>query len=287
MVSVGVRADTRRLFQGGPHLAPMRVFITGGASGLGRALAERYAREGARVCIADVHEKRMEETLAALGPNAHAIRCDVTKDEDLPRAAAWCEANWGGVDLVYNNAGVAAGGPIDEGTMDDWRWITEINLLGVVRGCRAFVPILKRQKSGHIVNTASMAGLINPPTMSMYNVTKAGVIALSETLRYELAPHHIDVSVVCPAFFRTNLLDNFRGTNEDVNRTTRRLVGKAKLSAEEIAGIVHRGVERREFLILTHPDGKQAWYAKRFLPSKMFTRIVVKKARRVLSKRRE
>lgn len=263
----------------------LRVFITGGASGLGRALAESYAREGARVCIGDVHEKRMEETLAALGPSAHAIRCDVTKDDDLSRAAAWCEAEWGGVDLVFNNAGVAAGGPIDEGTMDDWRWITEINLLGVVRGCRAFAPILKRQKSGHVVNTASMAGLINPPTMSMYNVTKAGVVSLSETLRYELAPHGVKVSVVCPAFFRTNLLDNFRGTNEDVHRTTRRLVGKAKLGADEIAALVRRGVARGDFLILTHADGKQAWYAKRFLPSAMFARIVVKRARRVLAKR--
>lgn len=264
-----------------------RVFITGGASGLGRALAQRYADAGARVCIADVNEKRLEEALAALGPGHHALRCDVTKDEDLPRAAAWCEETWGGVDVVYNNAGVAAGGPIDETTMDDWRWIVEINLLGVVRGCRAFAPILKRQRSGHLVNTASMAGLINPPSMAAYNVTKAGVVSLSETLRYELAPHDVNVSVVCPAFFRTNLLDSFRGSNEDVNRTTRRLVGKAKLSAEEIAALVHRGVERRDFLILTHADGKQAYYAKRFLPSGLFTRIVVSKARKVLAKRPE
>lgn len=264
-----------------------RVFITGGASGLGRALAERYAREGARVCVADVHEKRIEETLGALGPNAQAIRCDVTKDDDLVRAARWCDDTWGGVDLVFNNAGVAAGGPIDETTMDDWRWITDINLLGVVRGCRAFVPILKRQRSGHVVNTASMAGLINPPTMSAYNVTKAGVVALSETLRYELAPHGVKVSVVCPAFFRTNLLDNFRGSNEDVNRTTRRLVGKAKLSADDIAAIVHKGVMKGEFLILTHADGKQAYYAKRLMPSGLFTKIVVGKAKKVLAKRPE
>lgn len=267
-------------------MEPRRVFITGGASGLGRALAERYAKDGAQVCIADVHEKRLEETLAALGPGHHALRVDVTKDEDLERAARWCDATWGGVDLVFNNAGVAAGGPIDELPMDDWRWIVDVNLLGVVRGCRAFVPLLKRQGSGRIVNTASMAGLINPPTMAAYNATKAAVVSVSETLRYELAPFGVGVSVVCPAFFRTNLLDNFRGSNEDVNRTTARLVGKAKLGAEEIATIVHRGVAKGEFLILTHKDGKQAYWAKRVLPSGVFANIVVKRAKRVLSKRK-
>ena len=120
----------------------LRVFITGGASGPGRGIAERYAREGARVCIGDIHEKRIEETLVALGPNAHALRCDVTKEEDLVAAALWCEETWGGVDIVVNNAGVAASGPIEATSIADWEWIVDINLLGVVRGCRAFVPML-------------------------------------------------------------------------------------------------------------------------------------------------
>lgn len=268
----------------------MRVFITGGASGLGRALAESYAREGAKVLIGDVHEARLEETrsaLKALGADAHALRCDVTKDEDLVAAADWCAANWGGVDHVYNNAGVSAGGAIDAQSMKDWEWILNINLLGVARGCRAFVPLLKKQRSGHIVNTASMAGLTHPPHMAAYNATKAGVVSISETLRTELAEHNIGVSVVCPSFIRTNLLENFRSATPDVERTTKRLLTKAKQTPDEVAGIVRAGVARGDFLILTDKDGRQAYYAKRLMPGSLFARIVEKRAKRVMAQRPE
>ena len=263
----------------------LRVFITGGASGLGRALAERYAKDGARVLIGDIHQGRMDETVRALGANAAAIRCDVTKEEDLVAAARWCEEHWGGVDRVYNNAGVSAGGSIDQQSMADWAWIVDINLLGVARGCKAFVPLLKRQKGGRIVNTASMAGLTHPPHMAAYNATKAAVVSISETLRTELAENDVGVSVVCPSFIRTNLLENFRGANEDVHRTTKRLLTRAKLSAEEVAAIVHREVEKGTFLILTDKDGKQAYYAKTLLPGSLFARIVEKRAKRVMAKR--
>ncbi|HVM46130.1 MAG TPA: SDR family oxidoreductase [Candidatus Thermoplasmatota archaeon] len=263
----------------------LRVFITGGASGLGRALAERYARDGARVLIGDIHEGRMDETVKALGANAASIRCDVTKEEDLLAAARWCDEHWGGVDRVFNNAGVSQGGGIDVTPMADWEWIVDINLLGVARGCKAFVPILKRQRSGRIVNTASMAGLTHPPHMAAYNATKAAVVSISETLRTELAEHGIGVSVVCPSFIRTNLLESFRGATPDVQRTTKRLLTRAKLSAEEVAQIVHRGVERGDFLILTDKDGTQAYFAKRLMPGAMFARIVEKRARRVMARR--
>lgn len=263
----------------------MRVFITGGASGLGRALAQRYVKDGARVLIGDVNEKRLEETAAALGPSVSTIRCDVTKEEDLVAAAAWCEREWGGVDRVYNNAGVSAGGSIDAQTIADWEWIVDINLLGVARGCKAFVPLLKKQKSGRIVNTASMAGLTHPPHMAAYNATKAAVVSISETLRTELAEHNIGVSVVCPSFIRTNLIENFRGATPDVQRTTTRLLTKAKQSAEEVAEIVHREVEKGTFLILTDPDGKQAYYAKRLMPGAWFASIVEKRAKKVMAQR--
>src|SRR5262249_49239016 len=140
-----------------------RVFITGGASGLGRAMAEHWAGRGARVCIADVHEARGAETLAALkarAADADFVRCDVTRDEDLRAARERVVERWGGVDVVVNNAGVALAGGIDQITLDDWRWIVDINLLGVVRGCREFTPVFKKQQSGHFVNVASMAGLL-------------------------------------------------------------------------------------------------------------------------------
>ncbi|HUR69806.1 MAG TPA: SDR family oxidoreductase [Candidatus Thermoplasmatota archaeon] len=268
----------------------LRVFITGGASGLGRAFAQRYAKDGARLLLGDIHAARMDETveaLRALGAEADAISCDVRKEADLVAAARWCEERWGGVDRVFNNAGVSAGGSIDAQSISDWEWIVDINLLGVARGCKAFVPLLKRQRSGRIVNTASMAGLTHPPQMAAYNATKAAVVSISETMRTELAEHGIGVSVVCPSFVRTNLLDNFRGATPDVQRTTTRLLTKAKQTPDEVASLVHRGVERGEFLILTDRGSRQAYLAKRWLPGSVFAGIVEKRAKRAMEQRPE
>jgi NAD(P)-dependent dehydrogenase (short-subunit alcohol dehydrogenase family) len=267
-----------------------RIFITGGASGLGRALAERYARDGWRVCIGDIHEPRAAETLAALrsagGPEAQFLRCDVTREEDFAAAAAWLDQHWGGVDVVVNNAGVAASGGIDENSMSDWAWIVDINLLGVVRGCQAFTPLFRRQGGGHFVNVASMAGLIHPPLMSAYCATKAAVVALSETLRLELAPDHIAVSVVCPAFFRTNLAEGQRAGNAQLGEVTRKLVEKARLGATEIADRVFAGVQRRELHILTHPDAKLFWIVKRLMPSQLYVWVMQRATRGILKRRR-
>jgi NAD(P)-dependent dehydrogenase (short-subunit alcohol dehydrogenase family) len=262
-----------------------RIFITGGASGLGRALGERYARAGWRVCIGDVNETRAQEALPNLGPDAHFIRCDVTREEDLVAAASWLEKNWGGVDVVVNNAGVAVSGNIDESSIADWQWIVDINLLGVVRGCRAFVPMLRRQHGGHIVNIASMAGLVHPPQMSAYCATKAGVVALSETIQQELIDDHVGVSVVCPAFFRTNLTETMRAANPHVAKLTERLVGKARHGADEIADLVYQGVERGDFHILTHKEGKVAWMMKRLLPYAVYQRVIAASTKRMMRPR--
>jgi NAD(P)-dependent dehydrogenase (short-subunit alcohol dehydrogenase family) len=253
-----------------------RIFITGGASGLGRALAERYARAGWRVCIGDIHLDRGAETvaqLAALHADAHFLRCDVTHAADLVAAATWLEQNWGGVDVVVNNAGVAVSGGIDEVPLADWQWIVDINLLGVVRGCQAFTPMFRRQGSGRFVNVSSMAGLVSPPLSSAYCATKAAVVALSESLRVELAADRIGVSVVCPAFFRTNLTESMRAGSAGVAKLTRHLVEKAKHGADEIADLVYRGVERGDFYVLTHSEGRYAWWLKRFLPTNLYLRV--------------
>jgi NAD(P)-dependent dehydrogenase (short-subunit alcohol dehydrogenase family) len=246
-----------------------RIFITGGASGLGRALAERYARAGFCVCIGDIHDTRGAETLAALqelGVPAHYLRCDVTRDADLSAAANWLERSWGGVDIVVNNAGVALCGTIDEVSLSDWQWAVDINLLGVVRGCKAFAPLFRRQGGGRFVNISSVAGLLHPPVMSAYCATKAAVVALSESLRLELARDRIGVSVVCPAFFRTNLTETMRAGNPEAARLTRRLVDKARRGAPEIAELVFAGVQRGDFHILTHFDSKIGWLVKRLTP---------------------
>ena len=262
-----------------------RIFITGGASGLGRALAERYARAGWRVCIGDIHEARGAETVAALGPDAQFVHCDVTRDEDLTAAAAWLERHWGGVDIVVNNAGVAIGGTIDEISLDDWKWIVDINLLGVVRGAKAFTPLLRRQRSGRIVNVASMAGLIHPPIMTAYCATKAAVVAISESLKLELAPDGVDVSVVCPGFFRTNLTETMRSGSADAERVTRRLVERAKLGAPEIADRVFRSLARGDFYVLTHPDGRVAWMVKRLVAAPVYFAFMQRMTKQMMSRR--
>jgi NAD(P)-dependent dehydrogenase (short-subunit alcohol dehydrogenase family) len=255
-----------------------RVFITGAASGLGRALAERYARAGARVCLADIDDARGAKALAQLqagGATAHFLHCDVTSEADFEAAAEWLCANWGGVDIVVNNAGVAQIGAIDATPLADWRWIVDINLLGVVRGCRVFAPLLRAQGGGTIVNIASMAGLVHLPNAAAYNATKAAVIALSETLQLELE-RDIKVSVVCPAFFRTDLAKTMRASNADSERIARRLVERARFGADEIAKAVVEGVKRGDTHILTHPEGRAAWKLKRFLPYGLYLRLLRK-----------
>ncbi len=262
-----------------------RIFLTGGASGLGRALAERYGRAGYRVLIGDIHEQRGAETVAALvgnGVEAHFVRCDVRDDAALEAAARWTDERWGGVDIVVNNAGVAVGGALTETSLDDWRWIIDINLMGVVRGCKAFVPRLR--PGGRIVNIASMAGLVHPPLMSAYNATKAAVVALSETLDVELADKGIGVSVVCPAFFKTNLTETMRSGSAEVAAMTRGLVDGSSRPADEIAELVFEGVKRGDFHILTHTDGKVGWLAKRALPHTLYRRLIERGAKRMMER---
>ena len=176
----------------------LRIFITGGASGLGLALAHRFADNGDKVCIGDIHTERGVEAEQALAAKTTAkfLTCNVQRESDLQSAADWLLAEWGGVDVVINNAGVASAGAIDEFSMEDWQWVMDINLLGVVRGCKVFSALMKSQGSGHIVNIASLAGLIHPPRMGSYCATKAAVVALSESMSLERDGGSSAVSVV-------------------------------------------------------------------------------------------
>jgi NAD(P)-dependent dehydrogenase (short-subunit alcohol dehydrogenase family) len=265
-----------------------RIFVTGGASGLGRAIAERWARAGWRVAIGDVNEARGAETLAALrasGAEAEFLRCDVTVEADLVAARDALEARWGGVDVVVNNAGVAMAGAIDEVTLEDWRWIVEVNLLGVVAGCRVFTPLFRRQGRGHFVNVASMAALLDAPTMSAYNATKAAVLSLSETLQVELAGDGIGVTVVCPSFFRTNLAENFRSPDPRLRAVTERLLERRGPTAADIAEDVFRGVRRGTFVVLPHAEGRWALWMKRLLPRRLWVRMMTAQARAMFGDR--
>lgn len=250
-----------------------RVVITGAASGLGEALALGYAADGWRIAVTDLDQaacERTAEKVNAAGGEPLAVACDVTNTTDLRELAGRLEREWGGVDVMINNAGVAGGGAFVDVPLEDWDWLLGINLMGVVHGCHAFAPLMIRQGGGHLVNIASMAGLLAPPGMAHYNVSKAGVVALSETLRAELEPHGITVSCACPSYFRTNLLDSFRGPDERPRKIVEKFFESGKLNAGQVAAHIREEVAAGRFLILPHPDGRTAWRIKRFAPPLYF-----------------
>src|SRR5262245_37585788 len=185
--------------------------ITGGASGIGRGMAEVFAREGMKIVLADVDETRVTETarsLEKLGAEVLPVKCDVSRQSEVDSLARRALDTFGGVHVVCNNAGVAHGGvPTWQSTLHDWEWIVGVNLMGVVHGVRAFTPILLDQGEGHIVNTASMAGLISPGGNALYGVTKHAVVALSEAMFNELRALNKDVhvSVLCPGWIATDI----------------------------------------------------------------------------------
>ena len=170
------------------------MLVTGAASGLGAALTGAFVARGDEVLATDLTPPRLEPAVPAIGGTVgppRAAPLDIRSDADWAAARAWVEEHWGGLDVLVNNAGVAGGGRIDLTSMDDWEWITEINLFGVVRGTRTFVPMLKAQGSGRVVNVASLAGLVHPAGMGSYNAVKAAVVAFSETAAHELAGYGV------------------------------------------------------------------------------------------------
>lgn len=255
-----------------------RIFITGGASGLGRAMAERWAREGWRVCIGDIHDERGAETEAVinkLGGEGWYERVDVTSEASLQAVADKIDAKWGGVDIVVNNAGIATGGRIENHSMDDWQAAIDINLLGVARGCKVFTPMFKRQGSGYFINTSSMAGLIHPPAMASYNATKAAVVAISETLYIELSQDNIGVSVICPSFFKTNLQESLRTEDQEVRTMMAKLFKHAKFTAEDVAESAWAAVKNKDFYVVPYRDDKLIFAMKRYLPFKRYAKVLI------------
>lgn len=250
-----------------------RVLITGGASGLGATLAKLYSRNGWSVCVADI-QKDMGEALAVAlskqyGNDCFFIELDVTSEENWQQVAGEIGKKWQGLDLLINNAGVASSGDIDQLPMKDFQWTMDVNLMGVVKGCFAFTPMIK-QSEGTIVNVASMAGLLHMPSMAAYNASKAAVVALSETLYAELDPYGVHVAVLCPAFFQTNLTKNMRATASGGIQIANRLMEKSKIQADDVAQAVMDGVNNKDFYILTHPRERFFWRVKRYLPNLYF-----------------
>lgn len=243
----------------------MRILVTGAGSGLGKAMATKFARAGWQVLVTDVDSTAAETVAKEL--DASVLRLDVTDEASWTAALDWCQREWGGLDVLVNNAGVAGGGRFERIPLEDWDWIWEINLRGVIQGCRTFVPMFKKQGSGHLVNVASLAAIMNLPAMSSYNVTKAGVVSLSETLRYELRPYGIATTVVCPGFVKTNIGDRTRSADPAAAKVNAKLLESSKVSPEDVADQVFDAVRRKRFLVLTHTDGRRSFRLKRYLPA--------------------
>lgn len=249
----------------------MRVaVITGAGSGLGRALSVALGNQAWCVVCTDINEDGLQETMEQVRARGGEGACHVVDVCDAPAMMALADRvyeDWGRCDLLINNAGVASTGAIGEASLEDWRWCLEIDVMGVVHGCHAFVPRMKRQGFGHVVNVASIAGFAMGQRMGPYNVAKAGVIALSETLRAEFDGTGLGVTVVCPGFFKTNIADTMRFTNARERAATEKLVGGSSISAEEMAASILKAVRRNKPYVVAPFQAKVIFWLRRLMPA--------------------
>ncbi len=254
------------------------VVITGGASGLGREIAYEAHKRGMKLVLGDVQHDALERTMEDLrskGASVTGLSCDVRNGAEVQALADAAMEAYGAVHLVFNNAGVGSGGLVWENTEADWEWVLGVNVWGVIHGVRIFTPLMldcaRRDPDyeGHIVNTSSMAGLLCPPVMGVYNVSKHAVVALSETLYHDLnlvdAP--IGASVLCPYFVPTGINQSHRNRPDDVKMTqaptasqlasqamTDKAVMSGKVTAQDVAEIVFKGISDGQFYIFSHPQ---------------------------------
>jgi NAD(P)-dependent dehydrogenase (short-subunit alcohol dehydrogenase family) len=246
------------------------AFVTGGASGIGLALGRAFAEAGCKVMLADIEKAALDVAVASLSGSGQEIRgivCDVADAASVDAAAEATFSAFGKVHILCNNAGVGARGI----SLDDWRWVIDVNLMGVVSGVRAFVPHMRAHgEGGHIVNTASMAGMVNTRQgFAPYPATKYAVVGMSEGLAAELKPFGIGVSILCPGFVRTNILESARnraeryGPTTPLDMTNPRYVQFAELvrtgmDPAEVGRRVIAAIRNDELYVFTHPDARGA-----------------------------
>ena len=245
-------------------LAGRVAVVTGAASGIGLALTERFAAEGMKVVMADVEERRLASEASRLekeGADVFAVLTDVTDPADVQRLADQTLAQYGAVHVVCNNAGVAPGGPMLKTTPRDWQWIMGVNVLGVAYGVTTFAPLLVDQGEGHIVNTASEAGLVTTPTLGMYCATKHAVVGLTESLYRELEVTGVGVSALCPNLVKTSIFHSERNRpfgaelTADENATMaplRESLDAMGIPPSKVAGDVVDAIRTGRFWIFTH-----------------------------------
>src|SRR5882757_9277819 len=254
------------------ELAGKTAFVTGGASGIGLALGRAFAQAGMKVMLADIEATALQAAVKSLqefAPNVRGTVCDVADAASVDQAAKMSFQAFGNVHVICNNAGVAAGGGIDNISLDNWRWVLDVNLMGVLHGVRSFLPHLRAHgEGGHIVNTASMAGMINGMGFSPYSASKFAVVSMSEGLAAQLKPFGIGVSVLCPSFVRTGIGESGRnrparyGPTQPLDPASPAAAMVAEIARRIEAGIEPAAVAARvldaigndELYVFTHPN---------------------------------
>lgn len=254
--------------------------VTGAASGIGLALSRAFAAADMKVVLADIEAGALEKAVADLpeGTEALSVVCDVSVGAEVEALRDAAVERFGAVHVVCNNAGVSTGGPVWQHSVEDWEWVLGVNLWGVIHGVRAFTPLLIEQGEGHIVNTASMAGVTSPPFMGVYNVTKHAVVTLSETLFGDLSmagAAGVGVSVLCPGWVQTRIHEAGRNRPPAPGAVAAEATDAAELAAadaglaafvgkliadglapDDVAAMVLDAVRTRRFYVLTHPEWK-------------------------------
>ena len=246
-----------------------RAFITGAASGLGKAFCIELAKEGWTIGLADIDPAGLEIAAALvneLGGKAIPFHLDVADKVQFGQVAQAFLEKAGGIDLLFNNAGVGDGGAFEVYGLENYEWMVGINQMSVVYGCHYFIPAMKQQGSGHILNTASAAAISCAPTMGGYNMTKAAVTAISETLYSELMDNHISVSCIMPTYFRTNVIQHARG-GELVKKATQVFIDKSGLEADTVAKEILVRAGKKELYIILPDNARKMWLLKRLSPT--------------------
>ena len=256
------------------EFAGKAAFVTGGASGIGLALGRAFAEEGCKVMLADIEKAPLDGAIASLsgsGPEIRGVVCDVADPASVDAAAEATFSAFGKVHILCNNAGVGARGGIDHITLDNWRWVIDVNLMGVVNGVGAFLPHMRAHgEGGHIVNTASIAGMVNRfHGFAPYPASKFAVVAMSEGLAMEVKPFGIGVSILCPGVVRTKILESARNRHKHYGPATpvdttnplyARLAEQVRTGMDpaEVARRVLAAVRDDEVYIFTHPETREA-----------------------------
>ena len=246
------------------------ILITGAASGLGKALAQLYANIGFNVLIVDIQDEigqAFVEKLQSEGKSAQYYHCNLDSKANIDALFEQIKSDYSYIDILINNAGVASAGTLEQSNQEEWQRLINLDLMSVVYVSKACLPLLKKLNSAHIVNIASFAGLANFPAMMTYNVAKAAVIAFSETLLVELSPYNIGVSVACPAFFQTNLVDSMPDASKKTKDFVQGQMQSSKIKADDVASDIAKAVENHTFMVISHKQAKRQYLFKRLFPT--------------------